>query len=238
MSRDWLTEVTRWVSAGNVGAEMSISEDKQFFTLKGARRELSREEIVLLQSRKDASNSTEHDLGRCVSLWNLLMVCAHHFHWPSHGCFRGTNPNTCCVTWAKSPSLSQLLLRMCTPAFGKCLESAEQEMVKFSGWCEWSELDEGRTLSVPCRSPAPEQGTSPPHLGLHFPASILKRQNFPYGHYSMGFLACQIQSQAHFLKLLLMSEVDYSAASPHGTWLKGSYPWISVRLHLLVPRLN
>jgi len=47
---------------------MSISEDKQFFTLKGARRELSREEIVLLQSRKDASNSTEHDLGRRVSL--------------------------------------------------------------------------------------------------------------------------------------------------------------------------
>lgn len=47
---------------------MSISEDKQFFTLKGARRELSREEILLLQSRNDASNSTEHDLGRCVSL--------------------------------------------------------------------------------------------------------------------------------------------------------------------------
>lgn len=61
-------EVSRWVSTRNVGTKMSISEDKQFFTLKGARWELSREEIVLLQSRNDASNSTEHDLGRCVSL--------------------------------------------------------------------------------------------------------------------------------------------------------------------------
>lgn len=56
------------VSTGNMGAEMSISEDKQFFILKGARRELSREEIVLPQSRNDVSNSTEHDLGRHMSL--------------------------------------------------------------------------------------------------------------------------------------------------------------------------